>query len=100
MVSPSCPKPNGCAADLRMMSADDDLTWVDVTAPGDGCAFALCDPVAVTGVAPAGKRWPLVMSAAFSARPCRPPRWRNCAGGSSGCISSIFAPSTRCRAGG
>jgi hypothetical protein len=41
-----------------------------VTAPGDGCAFALCDPVAVSGVAGPGKRWPLVLSAAFS-RPCR-----------------------------
>ena len=43
-------------ADLAYLSARDDLTWVDVTAPGDGCAFALCDPVAVTGVAPNDKR--------------------------------------------
>ena len=34
-------------ADLRYLSARDELTWVDVTAPGDGCAFALCDPVTV-----------------------------------------------------
>lgn len=52
-------------ADLRYLSARDDLTWVDVTAPGDGCTFALCDPVAVTGVAPADQKWPLVISAAF-----------------------------------
>jgi hypothetical protein len=52
--------------DLRALSAQDDIAWIDVTAPGDGCAFALCDPVAVTGVAPPGKRWPLVLSAAFS----------------------------------
>ena len=51
--------------DLAFMAAQE-VTWVDVTAPGDGCAFALCDPVAVSGVAPAGKRWPLVVSAAFS----------------------------------
>jgi hypothetical protein len=52
--------------DLGFLSARGELTWVDVTAPGDGCAFALCDPVAVSGVAPPGKRWPLVLSAAFS----------------------------------
>jgi hypothetical protein len=51
--------------DLAYFSAQD-VAWVDVTAPGDGCAFALCDPVAVSGVAPEGKRWPLVISAAFS----------------------------------
>ncbi len=53
-------------ADLHYLAAHEDITWVDVTAPGDGCAFALCDPVAVTGVAPEGKRWPLVISAAFT----------------------------------
>jgi hypothetical protein len=53
-------------ADLAYLSARDEVTWVDVTAPGDGCSFALCDPVAVTGVAPADKRWPLVISAAFT----------------------------------
>jgi len=42
------------------------VPWVDVSAPGDGCSFALCDPPAVTGVAPPGARWPLVLSAAFS----------------------------------
>jgi hypothetical protein len=43
-----------------------ELTWVDVTAPADGATFALCDPVSVTGVATPDKRWPLVLSAAFS----------------------------------
>ena len=52
--------------DLAYLSLRDDLTWVDVTAPGDGCAFALCDPVAVSGVAPEGQKWPLVISAAFT----------------------------------
>ena len=51
------------------------MTWVDVTAPGDGCAFALCDPVAVTGVADADKRWPLVLSAAFT-QTLSPERWK------------------------
>ncbi|WP_103334630.1 hypothetical protein [Pseudotabrizicola formosa] len=61
--------------DLAYLSTRDDLTWVDVTAPGDGCAFALCDPVAVSGVAPPGQRWPLVISAAFS-QTLSPARWK------------------------
>lgn len=52
--------------DLAALSRSTQLTWVDVSAPGDGCSFALCDPVAVTGVAPPDKCWPLVLSAAFS----------------------------------
>ena len=62
-------------ADLHYLSARDELTWVDVTAPGDGCAFALCDPVSVSGVAPAGKRWPLVFSAQFT-RSLSSERWK------------------------
>lgn len=61
-------------ADLRYLSARHELTWVDVTAPGDGCAFALCDPVAVSGVAPTDKQWPLVISAAFT-QTLSPERW-------------------------
>ncbi|WP_135503173.1 hypothetical protein [Roseovarius aestuariivivens] len=67
-------------ADLAFLSAREELTWIDVTAPGDGCAFALCDPVAVSGVAPKDKRWPLVLSAAFtqtlSPERLRALRWR------------------------
>ena len=62
-------------ADLAYLSTREELTWVDVTAPGDGCAFALCDPVAVSGVAPAARRWPLVISAAFT-QTLSPARWR------------------------
>ncbi|WP_163850061.1 hypothetical protein [Pseudooceanicola aestuarii] len=62
-------------ADLAFLSQSGEITWMDVTAPGDGCAFALCDPVAVSGVAPAGKRWPLVVSAAFS-QTLSPGRWK------------------------
>ncbi len=62
-------------ADLHYLSARSEITWIDVTAPGDGCAFALCDPVAVSGVAPAQKRWPLVLSAAFS-QTLSPERWQ------------------------
>lgn len=69
------PKAGRLRADLAFLSARDDLTWVDVTAPGDGCAFALCDPVSVTGVAPADKKWPLVISAAFT-QTLSPERWK------------------------
>ncbi|PYG34471.1 hypothetical protein [Pelagimonas varians] len=62
-------------ADLQFLSSQEALTWVDVTAPGDGCAFALCDPVAVSGVAPADKRWPLVFSAQFT-KSLSPARWK------------------------
>ncbi|MBO9408411.1 hypothetical protein J7399_13310 [Shimia sp. R9_1] len=63
-------------ADLAFLCQREDITWVDVTAPGDGCAFALCDPVSVTGVAPeSGKKWPLVVSAAFTLT-LTPERWK------------------------
>lgn len=61
--------------DLHFLSAQPSVTWVDVTAPGDGCAFALCDPVAVSGVEPEGKLWPLVFSAAFT-KSLSPERWK------------------------
>ena len=60
------PNAHGLRRDLKHMSAQRQITWVDVTAPGDGCSFALCDPVAVTGIAPPDQKWPLVLSAAFS----------------------------------
>ncbi|WP_116081959.1 hypothetical protein [Tropicimonas sp. IMCC34011] len=60
--------------DLRVLSQQGEMTWIDVTAPGDGCAFALCDPVAVSGMAGSGKRWPLVLSAAFT-QTLSPERW-------------------------
>ena len=68
------PEAHRLRADLHHLAACPDLTWVDVTAPGDGCAFALCDPVAVSGVAPADHRWPLVISAAFT-QTLSPERW-------------------------
>lgn len=62
-------------ADLAYLSERDELFWVDVTAPGDGCAFALCDPVAVSGLAGPGQKWPLVISAAFT-QTLSPARWK------------------------
>ncbi|UWQ55820.1 hypothetical protein [Leisingera caerulea] len=69
------PQAKRLRADLKYLSQRAELAWVDVTAPGDGCAFALCDPVAVSGVAPEGKRWPLVFSAAFT-QTLSPERWQ------------------------
>ncbi|MGO4916835.1 hypothetical protein [Pseudogemmobacter sp. W21_MBD1_M6] len=69
------PKADRLRGDLAYLSARPELVWVDVTAPGDGCAFALCDPVAVSGVAPADQRWPLVVSAAFT-QSLSPARWK------------------------
>ena len=61
--------------DLQYLAGCDQLSWVDVTALGDVCAFALCDPVAVTGVSPVPQHWPIVFSAAFS-QTLAPARWR------------------------
>ncbi|WP_209596159.1 hypothetical protein [Ruegeria sp. HKCCSP351] len=69
------PNAQGLRSDLQFLSSSSAITWVDVSAPGDGCAFALCDPVAVTGVAGPEKRWPLVLSAAFT-QTLLPERWK------------------------
>lgn len=69
------PRADRLRADLHYLAARPEVAWIDVTAPGDGCAFALCDPVSVTGVAPSDKRWPLVISAAFT-QTLSPKRWR------------------------
>lgn len=69
------PKADRVRRDLACLSESDRLTWVDVTAPGDGCAFALCDPVSVSGLATPAKRWPLVISVAFT-KTLSPERWR------------------------
>ncbi|MCP5073080.1 MAG: hypothetical protein GY947_07275 [Rhodobacteraceae bacterium] len=61
------PRAERLRADLHYLCQQDCLTWVDVSAPGDGANFALCDAVSVSGVAPkTGKLHPLVLSAAFS----------------------------------
>lgn len=70
------PKADQLRRDLHDLSQQSVMPWVDVTAPGDGCAFALCDPVCVTGVAPdLGKTGPLVLSAAFT-QTLSPARWK------------------------
>lgn len=69
------PEARKLRGDLAYLSTREEVAWVDVTAPGDGCAFALCDPVAVSGVAGEGKRWPLVISCAFT-QTFSPERWR------------------------
>lgn len=68
------PKAYELRQDLLDLSKSERVTWVDVTAPGDGCAFALCDPVSVCGLAPSNKQGPLVISAAFS-QTLKPETW-------------------------
>jgi hypothetical protein len=60
------PRATRLRRDLKALSEAQDLTWLDVSAPGDGCCFALCDPVAVSGQGD-NARWPVVMSARFTA---------------------------------
>lgn len=69
------PRADRLRADLAYLSTSDEIAWVDVTAPGDGCTFALCDPVAVSGVQPAGATWPLILSAAFT-QTLSPSTWK------------------------
>ncbi|MGD9917742.1 MAG: hypothetical protein AB7U46_06950 [Paenirhodobacter sp.] len=69
------PRARRLRGDLAFLGARHELTWVDVTAPGDGCAFALCDPVKVTGVAPPEQFQPLILSAAFT-QTLSPERWK------------------------
>ena len=69
------PNAHRLRADLNYLCQRDELFWLDVTAPGDGCCFALCDPVSVSGVAPdEGKKWPIMISAAFT-KSLSPKRW-------------------------
>ncbi len=68
------PKADALRADLALVSQSGRLTWIDVTAPGDGCTFALCDPVSVSGAGRPGKRWPLVLSAAYT-QTLKPETW-------------------------
>ncbi|GGE43457.1 hypothetical protein [Actibacterium pelagium] len=60
------PKATELRRGLRILSERNDIFWLDVSAPGDGCSFALCDPVAVSGVSTNKQRGPLVLSAAFT----------------------------------
>lgn len=61
------PQAQALREDLRYLSQREELFWLDVTAPGDGCSYALCDPVSSSGAAPReGKLWPIVISAAFT----------------------------------
>ncbi len=50
------PEAAALRADLHDLARCETVFWLDVSAPADGCSFALCDPVAVSGVAPARRR--------------------------------------------
>ncbi|MFK7870928.1 MAG: hypothetical protein AB8B58_17025 [Roseobacter sp.] len=59
------PKAHQLRADLKFLSRAGDVFWADVSAPGDGGCFALCDPVVVSGQG-GKRRGPLVFSAAYA----------------------------------
>ena len=61
------PEASELRRDLHDLSRSDKITWIDISAPGDGGCFALTDPVHVTGIAPPDgqKLWPKIISAAF-----------------------------------
>ena len=80
--------------DLYDISRSTAIYWVDITAPGDGCSFSLCDPVAVSALPLAGQTGPLVLSAAFS-QALSPRRWRRLRWRFSSCIFNIYAPLMR-----
>ena len=80
-------------SDLKQLGNSDAVTWVDVTAPGDGCSFALCDPVAVSGQGDGTQNGPLVLSAAFT-QTLSDARWYALRWRFSVCIFSICAPLT------
>ncbi|NOR64117.1 MAG: hypothetical protein GQ535_16725 [Rhodobacteraceae bacterium] len=56
------PAARGLRRSLHALGKGTRVFWLDVTAPGDGGCFALCDPAAVSGVGTG----PKVLSAAFS----------------------------------
>ena len=56
------PAARGLRKSLHTLGQSARVFWLDVTAPADGGCFALCDPVAVSGVGDG----PKVLSAAFS----------------------------------
>jgi pimeloyl-ACP methyl ester carboxylesterase len=53
--------------ELAQLAANDDLAWIDISAPQDIASFALLNPVAISGVAVNGQppRRPQVVSARF-----------------------------------
>ena len=69
------PRADRLRRDLADLSAETRVSWIDVSAPGDVCSFALCDPVAVSGMARPDSKWPLVLSAAFT-RSLTSKRWK------------------------
>ena len=51
---------------LLTLSEAQNISWLDVSAPGDGACYPLTDPVAISGVTTTRQRHPKIVSAAFS----------------------------------
>ena len=80
--------------DLYDISRSTAIYWVDITAPGDGCSFSLCDPVAVSALPLAGQTGLWFYPRPFRRR-CPPGVGGACDGGFSSCIFNIYAPLMR-----
>ena len=61
--------------DLYDISRSTAIYWVDITAPGDGCSFSLCDPLAVSALPLAGQTGPVGFIRGLFAGAV-PQRWR------------------------
>ena len=53
------------AVDVENVASDEDLTWVDVSAPRDWFSFGLVDPLLLLEEPPVEAKSPLVISAKF-----------------------------------
>ena len=49
------PQAQGLRDDLQLLANAQAITWIDFSAPPDGCCFALVDPVAACGVSVPGR---------------------------------------------
>jgi hypothetical protein len=49
------PQAEGFRTELSELATVPGLDWIDFSAPPDGCCFALTDPIAGSGLAPAGR---------------------------------------------
>ena len=52
--------------DLKEISGNSRITWIDISSTYDGASFALCEPLAVTGLAHEAQIWPRMIAVNFT----------------------------------
>ncbi|WP_418318632.1 hypothetical protein [Piscinibacter sakaiensis] len=62
----SLPSAQRFRAELARIASDPALVWVDLTAPADGCCFALTDPIAAAGLPAKRADFPRLLSPRFA----------------------------------